>query len=140
MSIKMLRHYFQLKIYCCVQQLLNCCNLLDCNNFYIVYFSQNLPKGRLLVLLFQDWLNFCKTNNSSNNVMQNRIYKLAKKNRYNKKFYYNVGTCCAELEQHVKEDVLTSRLLSWINEIQFVLNIGRILCILCGTYLKVQKI
>ena len=76
------------------------------------------------------------------------MYKLAKKNRCNKKSYYNVKTCCVELfqqlNQHVKEDVLTSRLLSWINEIQFVLNISRIfmriLCILCGAYLKVHKI
>ena len=76
------------------------------------------------------------------------MYKLAKKNMYNKKSYYNVRTCCVELiqrlEQHVEEDVLTSRLLSWISEIEFVLNIGRIfkriLCILCGAYLKVYKI
>ena len=73
------------------------------------------------------------------------MYKLAKKNRYNKKSYYNVRTCCVklfqQLEQPVKEDVLTLRMLGWINEIQFVLNIGRIfrriLCILCGAYLKV---
>ena len=62
--------------------------------------------------------------------------------------YYNVRTYYVkpfqQLEQHVEEDVLTTRLLSWINEIQFVLNTGRIfrriLCILCGAYLKVQKI
>ena len=73
------------------------------------------PKTNLIIfvssLVLRVSINFCKTNNSGNNVMYIRMYNLNKKNVYNKKPYWNDRTCCIELvqqlEQHVEEDVLT---------------------------------
>ena len=79
--------------------------LLNCINIYVYSFSQNKPKGEIVnslnyVIGIYVWLNYCSSN------MHNRMYKLAKKIRYNKISYglleHVVLNSFNKLEQHVE--------------------------------------